>query len=272
MLFWLKKFIAFWLMPLPLCAALIAAGWWLARRPDRVRCGRRLTAAGIGLLFLLSNNAVSFWLLRPLENRYPPIGEFRPGLPPPPQLAACRFVVVLGGGHADLGALPASSKLSTSALSRLAEGVRLCRELPSARLIVSGPAVGGNPSHASVLAQAAASLGVEPARILLVDTARDTEDEARAVRRIAGDAAVALVTSAWHMPRAVGDFRAAGVDVVPCPADFGARIPDDFGWRDIGWDVESLGRSTEAVHERIGQAWMLLHGKPVKSPSAVTNP
>jgi len=261
MLFFLKKLIAFWLMPLPFCLALIAAGWWLARPPRRGRVGRFLVAAGAILLLFFSNNLASIWLLRPLETVYPPIAEFAPGEPPPAALAACRYVVVLGGGHADMAGLSALNKLSTSSLSRITEGVRLLRELPAARLIVSGPAVGHNPSHASILAQAAASLGVDPDRIQLIDTARDTEDESRAVKAIVGDAPIALVTSAWHMPRAAADFRAAGVNALPCPADFKSRTADDFRPSDLSWDAESLERSTAAVHERIGHLWMLLRHK-----------
>ena len=38
-----------------------------------------------------------------------------------------------------------------------------------------------------------------------------------------GDARVALVTSAAHLPRAVGLFRQKGIETVPCPTDFTVR-------------------------------------------------
>jgi len=258
MLFFLKKFIAFWLMPLPFCVTLIGVGWWLTRSPGRARGGRLLVAAGAVLLLFFSNNLASIRLLRPLESVYAPIPEFIPAEPPPAALVACQYVVVLGGGHADMAGLSAVNKLSTSSLSRLTEAVRLLRELPAARLIVSGPAARDHPSHASILARAAESLGVDPGRIQLIDTARDTEDESRAVKAIVGDAPIALVTSAWHMPRAAADFRAAGVNALPCPADFKSRTADDFRPSDLSWDAESLERSTAAVHERLGRLWMKL--------------
>ncbi len=259
-MFWLKKFVSFWLMPLPFCAALLIFGLFLTRSQRRSRLGRGLLVAAAALLVLLSNKAVSNGLLRPLEDRYPAIPEIAAGAPSPAPLAGCGFVVVLGGGHTDMPGKPATSQLSTAALERVTEAVRLLRALPEARLIVSGPGEPGRPTHAAVLAAAAESLGVDPARITQVDTALDTEDESQAVSRIVGGARVALVTSAWHMPRAARLFRRAGVDFVPCPTDFVARENFRPSWVDFSWDSESLERSTQAVHEWLGLAWLRLRG------------
>lgn len=261
MLFTLKKFVSFWLMPLPFCLALLAAGLWLGRRPRHARLGRALLITGTGLLLLFSNKTVSVWLMEPLEARYPAIPELRPDTPLPAELASCRFVVVLGGGHSDMLGLPAASKLSTSGLGRIVEGVRLLRMLPGARLVVSGPAIPPHPSHAEVLATAAESLGIERTRIIRIDSAFDTEDESIAVRRIVGDDPFALVTTAWHMPRSVALFRQAGLSPLPCPADFTAKPSPEFRWVDLLWDPESLGRSTWAIRERIGYLWIWLRGK-----------
>jgi uncharacterized SAM-binding protein YcdF (DUF218 family) len=260
MAFFLKKFAAFWLTPVPFCAGLVLLGLWLTRKGRTSRTGRRMASGGALLLLVLSNNYASAWLLRPLEARYAPIPEIAAGDPVPPALSACRYVVVLGGGHADMDLLPASSKLSDASRARVMEGVRLCRILPDARLIVSGPPEGDGPSHASVVAKAAVSLGIPRGRIVLVETARDTGMEAAAVRGLAAGSPVALVTSASHMPRAMAEFRSAGVDALPCPADFRSRIPDRFELRSLSWDAESLGRSAAAIHERLGQLWMLVRG------------
>ena len=141
-LFWLKKFIAFWLMPLPFCLTLLVVGTCYLFSPRLNRTGRRLVAMATLLLLLFGNKYVSTALIRPLEQRFPAVPELDAGQPVPRALAACRYVVVLGGGHADVTGLSATNKLSSSARARLAEGVRLARILPSARLIVSGPAGG----------------------------------------------------------------------------------------------------------------------------------
>ncbi|HTZ20810.1 MAG TPA: ElyC/SanA/YdcF family protein [Opitutaceae bacterium] len=261
MLFWLKKTVSFWLMPLPACLTLMIAGLILTGRERRRRLGRILLVTGLTLLVAFSNKAVSRWLIAPLEAVYPPIPELTESSPVPAALAACRYIVVLGGGHGDMRGLPAASKLSTSAIGRLAEGVRLARVLPDAAVIVSGPPEGRGETHARILARAAESLGLAERRIRLIETARDTEDEAQAVKAIAGDGKVALVTSAWHMPRAAGLFRKAGVAVLPCPADYRGKPNPDFRWTDYSWDVESLDRSTFAVREYIGYCWVWLRGK-----------
>jgi len=260
--FWLKKAISFWLMPVPLCLALLMSGLLVSRAGRRSRLGRALVAAGVTLLVLFSNKWVSNALLGPLEASFPAIPELAPGAPVPGPLAKCRIIVVLGGGNSDVPGLPATSRLSSSALGRIVEAVRLLRVLPGARLIVSGPGDPGLPTHAEVLTQAACSLGVDRARITLIDTALDTEDEAAAVSRLAGGAPVALVTSAWHMPRAALLFRRDGTDFVACPADFESRSGPGLRWTDLGWDSESLERSTLAVHEWLGLLWLRIRGWP----------
>jgi len=261
MLFWLKKVISFWLMPLPVCLVLVVAAWLLTRSGKRARLGRRLLAAAVFLLLLFGNVTVSTWLVRPLEALYPAIPELQSAADVPPELAGCGFVVVLGGGHGDLPGLSATNKLSPSALARVVEAVRILRVLPDARLIVSGPGDGTHPTHASVLAQAAVSMGIERGRIQLVDTAHDTEDEAYAAKGLTGNSRVALVTSAWHMPRAEALFRHAQVDALPCPVDYSAKPTSGLDLHDFAWDVESLERSTHAVHERLGLLWLRLRGR-----------
>jgi uncharacterized SAM-binding protein YcdF (DUF218 family) len=155
--------------------------------------------------------------------------------------------------------VPALSRLSSSALGRIAEGVRIARGLPAAKLVVSGPGQEGRPSHAQVLAEAAESLGVDASRIILVSDAHDTEDEAHAVAKIAGNEPVALVTSAWHMRRAMHLFREAGVDALACPADYRARFESPAEGTFV-WNSDSLERSTLALHEWLGLIWLKLRG------------
>ncbi len=260
-LFWLKKFISFWLMPLPFCLTLLVLGSVYAFIPRLHRIGRRLLLVATVLLLLCSNKYVSTTLVQPLESKYPAAPELEAGTPIPAALGGCRFVVVLGGGHGDVAGLSATNKLSTSALARIVEGVRLARVLPQAKLIVSGPAAPGFPSHAAVLAEAAVSLGIDRSRILLIEQARDTEDESHAVKALVGKQPVALVTSAWHMPRAAALFHKTGVTILPCPADYSARPNARLSLSDLTWDAESLTRTTYAVREDIGYLWVWLRRK-----------
>ena len=260
-MFWLKKFIGFWLMPVPFCLALLTLGWVMNFSSRRRALSRWLLGLGLGLLLLFGNKAFSTWLVRPLETEFSPIPEFTASAPAPAPLATCHFVVVLGGGPGDNSQLSAVNKLSTSAQGRLMEAIRILRALPDAKLVVSGRGEPGQPTHAAVLEQAAISLGVDLSRIVRFDTPRDTDDEAHATRHLVGDQPFALVTSAWHMRRAVALMRHAGTHPVPCPCDFAARPSDQMRPTDFGWDVESLGRSTRGIYERVGFLCALLNGK-----------
>jgi uncharacterized SAM-binding protein YcdF (DUF218 family) len=256
MAFWLKKVIGYWLMPLPFSLALILGGALLWRFSRFQRTARTLTLTGILWLVLTSNVGIGTVLVGQLENRYS-------AQPDPAALARCEFIVVLGGGHTPVSAWSANNQLSTSALSRIVEGVRIARALPHATLIVTGPAdksrVG--PTHARMYADVAASLGIPRNRIREVSEPRDTEQEAVAIHALTQGAPVALVTSAWHLPRAVALCRRAGFDPVACPSDFSARPPElrpiDF----LSWNLGGLERSTKAIYERLGTAWSLLRGK-----------
>ncbi len=259
-MFWLKKVVSFWLMPLPLCVVLLAAGLALARSTRWPRLGRRLLCAAAALLLFFSNELVGVALLRPLESCSPPIPEVAAGGGVPAAVSGCAFVVVLGSGNNDIPGLSATGRLSTSGLGRIVEAVRILGMVPNARLVLSGPGSKGRPSHASVLAEAAESLGVSPGRITLIDTARDTEDESHAVARFVGGRRTALVTSAWHMPRAALLFRRAGVAIVPCPADYLSGSSAPSPWAALAFDSEALSHSTLAVHEWIGILWIRLRG------------
>jgi uncharacterized SAM-binding protein YcdF (DUF218 family) len=259
MLFALKKIIGYWLMPLPFCLALSLIGLLLTASQRRRRLGLWLLFTSFVWLLVCSNQAFSRFMLKPLEGRYSPVPEISLGSSLPDSLASCRFILVLGGGHGESPWMPSSSQLSESSLGRLTEAVRLSRLLPQAKIILSGPSDdAGGRIHAQVLRDAAHSLGLAPERIQLIDTARDTAEEAVTAAGLIGSARTALITSAWHMPRAAAIFRHQGVDVLPCPADFKGKPNPRFNWRDYEWDSESLNRSTLAIREYIGLAWATL--------------
>jgi uncharacterized SAM-binding protein YcdF (DUF218 family) len=262
MFFWLKKLIGYWITPVPALAALLVLGLVLLRFPRRARAGRVLLTVATVLFVLLGNKAVSAWLVRPLETKYAAIPELRePTLRQHP-LADAKYVVVLGGGNGHMPGLAALDELSASARARITEAVRILRLLPEAKLLVSGPADVYSPTtHATVLERAAISLGIDASRIERIEHARDTEDEAAATRTRIGSAPVILVTSAWHMPRAMALFKSAGLTPVPAPTDYTSYSDGHLHWRDALWDVESIERSTVAIRERIGYLWISLRGK-----------
>jgi len=262
-MFWLKKFFPPFLFPLQFALVAGVAGLVLSHSRRWRRTGQFLLTLSILVLLLASNKWLSGRLITPLESHFPAIGEFQPGDALPESLAACRYVVVLGGGHHDTDDRPSLTRLSSAARARLVEALRLLRLLPAAQLIVSGPAdvdLGG-AAHAQVLADAAASLGVDRVRIRMIVDAHDTEEEAARLRDLLGDTPFALITSAWHLPRAEALCTAQGLHALPCPTDNLYWAPLRWRRSDFTWDTESLERSTAAVHEYLGLWWSQLRGK-----------
>ncbi len=261
MLFWLKKTIADCLMPLPLSIVAIAAGLLLIRYTKWKRVGRLSLCFAAVVLLIFSNKFVAKSLVRSLETRYPAIPEFTANTPPPPQITSCRYVVILGGGTGTSPGLAASNQLSGSSLARFVEALRIWRALPDAKLIVTGGGLEEEVRTAHYLARAAQAFGVPADRVLVIDHARDTEEESRAVRALVPEGRVALVTSAWHMPRAYALFRGAGLDTVACPADFSTHLDAGFRLNDYTWTFWALGGSERGLRERLGHLWIRLRGK-----------
>ncbi len=267
-MFALKKIIGSLLMPLPLSLIFLSLGLLLLafrrRRPAWLGLG-----LGLAILLLAGNRAASTLLCASLETRYAPAPLL---LSPdkPSVINPCDYVAVLGSGHGEARDLSAAQRLCDSARARLLEGLRIARLLPEARLILSGPRSSmtgtpldaGSQTHARVMADAAVELGFPRDRILEIDTARDTAEETAALAKLAGKHRIALVTSAWHIPRAMRLARHAGLNAVACPADYLGRsepAPSPIAW--VSWDAESLSNSTRAWREYIGLAWTCLQGK-----------
>ncbi len=272
-MFLVKKILGHLLMPLPFALGLVALGLFcfLLRRKTR---GWLFLLSGCLVLALAGNRAVAFRLSSGLENAYPAVPPITSGTPAVPDgLRGVGFVAVLGGGHGDATGLAAGQRLSISARARLMEGVRIALLLPDSWLVVSGPRNGDSPasapSHARVLADAAVELGMPRDRIVEIDTARDTAEETFALRRLAGDERVALVTSAWHLPRAMGLAAGVGLDAFPCPCDYLAGRDQQLDPLAYGtWDAESLVNSTRAWREYLGRAWAWMVARRGTEPAS----
>jgi uncharacterized SAM-binding protein YcdF (DUF218 family) len=260
-MFALKKLISALLMPLPICMALLVVGLVLLWFTRRQRAARNLLTAGVALLALFSFTPLANLVIRPLEGYRPLLA---PGASPsdPMQSRArqARFIVVLGGWHADDPGLPPNSQLGTSTLARLVEAVRLKREIPQAKVVLSGGFGGHGVTHADVLAGAAQLLGIPRGELLLERHTFDTGDEARLIHEIVRDAPFILVTSAGHLPRAVRLFRKQGMDPMPSPSDFSAPETGVSG-RSLLPGASGIGAFEHATHEYLGLLFHRLRGQ-----------
>jgi uncharacterized SAM-binding protein YcdF (DUF218 family) len=253
-MFLVKKYVSRLLFPLPLCCELIVVGMLLIWLSKRQRLGKSLLGIGVLLLLLLSNGAISDFLLAPLETRYPPLTD--PAALNRDSETPIRWVAVLGGGYCSDENLPATSRLEPDSLSRLAEGVRVQKALPGSQLLLS---VGANGSEvAEVAVSIAGMIGLRREDLRIIQGALDTRDEVGLMNKTIGPEPFVLVTSASHMPRAVALFQSAGMKPLPAPTDFWVKGRAGYEhWLPSG---SSLLRSERAFYEYLGLAWMRLGG------------
>jgi len=200
----------------------------------------------VALVFAASLRPIGNGLLRPLEYRYPAVLNAASIVPAPD------YVAVLGGAFAPNDGLPVTAALEADAVVRLVEAIRLMRQLPRARLLVSGGSVNGNPPSARGYASAALALGVPADLIVVLDSARDTGAEIREIRSLIGASPVLLVTSAAHMPRAMAYCTLAQLHAVAAPAGNRTRPPGSWTVSALVPSGSSLHNSELALHEYLG--------------------
>jgi uncharacterized SAM-binding protein YcdF (DUF218 family) len=231
---------------------LIVIGWRM--QPVR-RVGAVVLGIGVTGLALVVMLPVDLWLLRPLENRFPP--------PAPMQVDG---VVVLGGAiSAALSADRAMPTLNRDA-DRLTAFAMLARTYPTARLVFAGgppTSVQGGLAEAEASERLLDQLGVPSSRILVDDQSRTTWENAVNALALAkprpGETWL-LVTSASHMPRAIGAFRGAGwPQILPWPV---AYRTTKSGWpaplQPVGTRLAGVDL---AAHEWAGLAEYYLQGR-----------
>jgi uncharacterized SAM-binding protein YcdF (DUF218 family) len=181
-----------WLIAAPTSALVLisaTAALWAVLGSN---CAAWLAAVAACGLAIGAFTPISVALLVPLEYRFP--------FSPPDSQAHPDGIIVLGG----------------SALRGIDAVEALSRDYPEARIIFSG--------YTATTVNRAARLGGDPARVYVESRPRTTFEDAQysaALLKPKPSERWLLVTSAFHMPRAVGCFRAAGFQVQPYPVGFG---------------------------------------------------
>jgi uncharacterized SAM-binding protein YcdF (DUF218 family) len=250
MFFYAAKIIWFVVQPSNALALLLGFGIILLLFGARRLGGYAIILAALGIL-IVGFSPLGNILIQPLEDRFAQQSVNQPGAPP------VTGIVLLGGGLETLITTARRTPALNEAGDRLTTFAALARAHPEARLILSG-GIGGllfrEVDEAEVGAQLLAGLGIDPDRLELEDKSRDTYENAQFSRQMAnpqtGDRWL-LVTSAFHIPRAVGCFQAAGFQVEAFPTDYRTRGPED--WRRGFYAVsEGLRRTDLAAREWVG--------------------
>ncbi|MCX7120622.1 MAG: YdcF family protein [Gammaproteobacteria bacterium] len=253
MLFWLKKIISAFLLPLPFGLLLIAIGLFFLIAKQAKPLRNTCLSAGFFIILLFSFNPISATLVNNLQYRYPPL-IYAP--------SNVEYVLVLGGGVRGGKNYPPNLTLDAASLSRLVEGIRLFKQVQStnanATLILSGGRVFQSPAVAGKMRNTAVMLGVNNQNVLLENGSQDTYQEALYLQKKLGDNPFILVTSAYHMPRSMAIFQSMGMHPVAAPTQFLGYRNDLARW--LIPSTNSLVASDIAIHEYLGMAWEKLRG------------
>jgi len=221
------------------------------------RAGARLAVAGVLLLALCGFSPLGNALILPLEDRFPPWDPAR---------GAPDGIVVLGGAFDNAVSGARDDVALNDAAERMTSAVDLARRYPAARLLFSGASgqlLVEGPTEAVLARRLFESLGVPPGRLLLEDRSRDTFENAVMSKALAAPKPGEhwlLVTSAHHMPRAVGAFRRAGFDVDPYPVDWRTRGRADLAHPFFALS-DGLKRTDTAAREWVGLVAYWLRGR-----------
>ncbi len=254
--FVLSKLLAFFTEPANVIVTVGLVGLLLTRTRF-ARAGFRLAALSLVLIAVIGFLPVGTALVVALENRFPP---WDPAGPPP-------VGIVVLGGAVSARTLAARGEVGLNdAAERVVAVPELARRYPQARIIYSGGDAGlftRDGREADVVVPLFESLGVPASRLTLEDRSRNTAENAVFSKALAapkpGERWL-LVTSALHMPRAIGAFRQAEFPVEAYPVDY-----QTTGWRDmldvVGDLSGGLRRVAAALHEWVGLVAYRLTGK-----------
>ncbi len=176
---------------------------------------------GLIILIILSLPIVSGQLIKLLEQNYRPTT--------PNETARADTVIVLSGMVTLIEKNDGIHYEFSEAVDRIFAGINLLKIGKAQKIILTRgklPWSVGDP-EGEFLAEFIQSLGINPNRILLSEIVQNTNDEAKAISRmLPKNSEVILVTSAFHMPRAVKVFQNQNLKVIPYAVDFRSSVKE----------------------------------------------
>lgn len=250
MSFVIQKILSAAILPLPIALVCLVLAILLALFARRTMA-LGLCTLGVILLLIFSLPYLPDAMLKNLESRYQPLTQFPTGV---------NTIVVLGAGNGGYPRYPANDKLSAASLARLVEAIRIYKHLGHAKLLLSGGRVFGSPPDADAMNNVASLLGISPQDIIIENGSQDTYQEALFLHNLLKNQPFILVTSAYHMPRAMQLFEKQGMHPIAAPTEF-LEAKRRYTIKRYFPSAASLLYSDIALHEYFGIAWSRLTGK-----------
>lgn len=197
------------------------------------------------LLYLCSISLVSNILISPLENTYRL----------PAQVSGDVLVMLGGGATLDTPNLDGRGHLSPVTANRLLTCAQLYHQLHLPIILSGGQVYQTTGYEARIAAKILQGLGVPRDKILIEDDSLNTTQNAGFVKKILSQhnfGKPILITSAFHLPRAVLEFKKTGTAVTPYPADYHTNVSFRFSSRQLIPSAEALNEVSIALKEYLG--------------------
>ena len=213
--FLLSKVLWYLVSPDSIIVLLVLASWILLMR-GAIRWAKRVLGFVAAALVILTCLPLGEWMLFPLETRFPT----NPELP-----QEIHGIIVLGGPEDAVRSLLWGQVEVNDAAERFLMSLALSRRFPRAKVVFtsgSGSLSDQRLKGTEVGRRLYDEQGIDPARIVLESESRNTAENvslSKALVKPAPDESWVVITSAFHMPRAVGIFCKAAWPVIPYPVD-----------------------------------------------------
>jgi len=230
--FLIQKGLTLLLMPMSLGVILSMIILWCLHRKNYKKA-KVFLYINIVWMSMISYAPVANFLLLPLENTYPKLEKIPKGI---------EYILLLGGDRD----------------KRAWEALRLYQNTSGVKIITSGYSFYDKVSDAQKTAELLLNSGVEDKDIVMQHTVKKTTDEAKAMKKRLEDTPFVLVTSAYHMPRAMKIFEHQGLHPIAAPTDF--SNPNETGITSI-WKAKYLKQVEHAWHEYLGLFWFYIKGE-----------
>jgi uncharacterized SAM-binding protein YcdF (DUF218 family) len=230
--FVLKKLVSVFIMPLSIGLILFFIGLILLYQNKQKYSKIFLTISFLWII-IFSHTTFSNLLIKPLENKYSTLQTIPNNI---------KYILILGGDKQN----------------RSWEAIRLYNLISNAKIITSGFKGNQKDSEANLTAKLLINSGIPQKDIIIHHQPKDTKDEAIQMKKLVGKEKFILVTSSFHMPRAMAIFEGEGLNPIASSTNFLQNHKNDILSIPNSGDLQ---KSTIAWHEYIGIIWAKIRGQ-----------
>jgi len=252
--FFLHRILEHFLNPFVIINGLLVLGWVILIFFNKVQIAKYVLGFILVGFWLLCMSPIVTWMISPLIKSYNVVSK------PDEKI---KWIVVFSGGYYKNIKAPVNQILGPETIARLLEGIRLYRQIPDAKLILSG---GGyqnkkQETEAALMAKLAAWFHIPKQDIILETHSWNTADEAKAIKSWVKKEPFYLVTSSIHMKRSMALCQKQGLAPLAAPSDCELVADLQPWWQQFSFGPENLLRVNAAWHEVMGLIWAKLRGE-----------